>query len=62
VNEVKEYFSFGEWMRSSSRAKPTISASMSRSRLNDPTDRDRPPQPVSAAGTPHSSAKAGARA
>ena len=52
------YFSFGEWMRSSSRPKPIISESMPRIRLKSPTTGIDPPAPISAGLAPHSSASA----
>ena len=52
------YFSFGEWMRSSSRPKPTISESIPSSRLKSPTTGIEPPPPTRAGSIPHSSVSA----
>src|SRR5271165_1977780 len=56
--DVRSYFSFGEWILSSSRAKPTRRLSMRNSRLNAPTMGIEPPEPTSAAGLPHSASSA----
>src|SRR5215470_10131653 len=59
-NEDRLYFSLGEWMRSSSRPKPTNRLSMPSSALNAVTIGIEPPMPISAAGRPHSSFRASA--
>src|SRR5262249_29381503 len=53
-NDARSYFSFGEWTRSSSSAKPTSRLSIFSSRLNQPTTGIEPPLPTSAAGFSHS--------
>src|ERR1700722_16755465 len=53
-NDVRSYFSLGEWMRSSSSAKPTRRLSRLSSRLKEPTIGIDPPLPTSAAGFSHS--------
>src|SRR5208337_1947769 len=57
-NDVRSYFSLGEWILSSSRAKPTSRLSICSSRLNAPTIGIEPPDPTSAAGLPHSASRA----
>ena len=57
-NEVRSYFSFGEWMRSSSRPKPISSVSMPSRRLKSPTIGIEAPEPISTASLPHSSVSA----
>src|SRR5262245_60344390 len=52
------YFSFDAWMRSSSRAKPTSSESIPSRERNDSTMGIDAPQPVMAAGLPHSCSSA----
>src|SRR5580698_3151500 len=53
-NDALSYFSFGEWTRSSSSAKPTKRLSILSSRLNRPTIGIDPPLATSAAGLSHS--------
>src|SRR5262249_55487751 len=57
-NEARSYFSFGEWMRSSSRPKPISNVSMPSLRLKSATIGTDAPDPMSAASLPHSSASA----
>jgi Fe-Mn family superoxide dismutase len=56
--DSRSYFSFGEWMRSSSSPKPTRSESMPRSCLKEPTIGIEPPEPFSTAGRPNSASSA----
>src|SRR5450432_91759 len=56
--DERSYFSLGEWIESSSRPKPTISASIFNSRLKTPTIGIEPPEPASTAGRPHSASNA----
>src|ERR1700727_1458505 len=57
-NDVRSYFSLGEWMRSSSSANQTSRLSRLSSRLNEPTIGIEPPLPTSAAGFSHSTSSA----
>src|SRR4029079_14440332 len=59
-NELRLYFSLGEWMRSSSRPKPTSRLSMPSVSLKEVTIGIEPPMPISAVGRPHSSSSASA--
>src|SRR5690606_23937540 len=51
----RSYFSFGEWMRSFSCAKPTISASRPSTSLKSPATGIEPPEPTVTQSLPHSS-------
>src|SRR5215475_543940 len=57
-NEVRSYFSLGEWMRSSSRPKPISRVSMPSMRLTSATIGIEAPDPMRAASRPHSSVSA----
>src|ERR1700693_1308677 len=52
-NDVRSYFSLGEWMRSPSSAKPTSRLSRLSSRLNDTTLGIDPPLATHVTGLPH---------
>src|SRR5437016_11483332 len=52
---VRSYFSFGEWTRSSSSAKPTRSVSILSTRLKSATIGIEPPSPIITVLRPHSS-------
>src|ERR1017187_7805862 len=54
----RSYFSFGEWMLSSSRPKPTSTVSRPRVRLKSATTGIDAPEPTSSASLPHSSVNA----
>src|SRR6516225_10874971 len=56
------YFSFGAWIRSSSKAKPTSSACMPSLERNDSTIGMEPPQPTTTGARPHSASRAFAAA
>src|SRR5690606_6035801 len=58
--EVRSYFSLGEWMRSSSRPKPTSSVSMPSRRLKSPTIGIEPPIASTSVLLGHSSERADA--
>src|SRR5436190_8887016 len=55
---LRSYFSFGEWMLSSSRPKPTSRLSRPSVRLKSATIGIEAPEPISNASLPHSSVSA----
>ena len=57
-NDVRSYFSLGEWMRSSSSPKPISSVSMPSNRLKSAQIGIEAPEPISKASLPHSSVSA----